>query len=53
MTDPALRLFHILWTKAVGTKDYDKQQWLKFEGLLTRQLQRQSERRKLDRRVSR
>jgi len=21
------RLLHILWTKAVGTKDYDKTQW--------------------------
>lgn len=24
-------LFHRLWTKAVGTSDYDKQEWLEFE----------------------
>lgn len=27
-------LFHTLWSKAVGTKDYDKQQWKRFEILI-------------------
>jgi hypothetical protein len=30
-------LFHTLWTKAVGTKDYDKRQWLEFETKLNDQ----------------
>lgn len=29
-------LFHNLWTKAVGTPDYDKEQWIKLEGILVR-----------------
>lgn len=24
-------LFHVLWTKAVGTRDYDKEQWKQLE----------------------
>jgi len=24
-------LFHMLWTKAVGTEDYDKQEWKEFQ----------------------
>lgn len=24
-------LFHRLWTKAVGTKDYDKKEWMELE----------------------
>ena len=27
-------LFHRLWTKAVGTSDYSKDEWLRFEKLL-------------------
>ena len=27
-------LFHKLWTKAVGTEDYDKSQWIQLENLL-------------------
>jgi hypothetical protein len=28
------RILHILWTKAVGTPDYDKSQWRELETLL-------------------
>lgn len=27
-------LFHRLWTKAVGTDDYDKEQWKRLEKLM-------------------
>lgn len=27
-------LFHTLWTKAVGKEDYDKKEWMEFEGLI-------------------
>lgn len=27
-------LFHKLWTKAVGTENYDKSQWIQLENLL-------------------
>ncbi len=31
MTDQEIhQLFHILWTKAVGTVDYDKGEWKQF-----------------------
>lgn len=31
MTDQEIhQLFHILWTKAVGTVDYDKREWKQF-----------------------
>lgn len=31
----AKSLFHALWGKAVGTPDYDKEQWLQLENVLT------------------
>jgi hypothetical protein len=30
------RLFHILWTKAVGSPTYDKKEWLELEKLIWR-----------------
>jgi hypothetical protein len=27
-------LYHVLWTKAVGTQDYDKKEWKKLGELL-------------------
>lgn len=33
--DEIKKLFHTLWTKAVGTKDYDKKEWQKLAQLLT------------------
>ncbi len=30
-------LFHALWSKAVGTSDYDKKQWLELEREILRQ----------------
>lgn len=31
----AHRALHILWTKAVGTKDYDKQVWKQLDNALS------------------
>lgn len=30
-------IFHTLWTKAVGTKEYDKKEWQKIATLLIKQ----------------
>lgn len=32
------RLFHVLWTKAVGTSDYNKQEWKALLAALDRLL---------------
>ena len=32
----AHHLLHVLWTKAVGTKDYDKKQWQELETAIYR-----------------
>jgi hypothetical protein len=32
-------LFHRLWSKAVGTPDYDKSEWKRFDILLQQNLQ--------------
>lgn len=34
MTKEIRILFLTLWDKAVGTEDYDKDEWLRFEELL-------------------
>ncbi len=36
MNEEIYQLFHILWTKAVGTEGYDKKQWRHMEDLLER-----------------
>lgn len=30
----ARSFFHLLWTKARGCEDYDKEEWLRLEALL-------------------
>ncbi len=35
---PADILLHKLWTKAVGTTDYDKEEWKEFQALLERMI---------------
>lgn len=34
-TNAIHRLLHTLWTKAVGTKDYDKAEWRELEAEIT------------------
>ena len=34
MNDTIRELFHRLWTKAVGTTDYDKKEWQRLEEML-------------------
>lgn len=36
MTEPTHRLFHDLWTNAVGTPGYNKKDWQKLEEILNR-----------------
>lgn len=33
-TEETRRLLHVLWTKAVGTPNYEKPQWMRLERLL-------------------
>jgi len=35
-------LFHALWSKAVGTSDYDKKQWLQLEREIERAVGRKA-----------
>lgn len=32
--------FHHLWTKALNTKDYDKQEWIEFENELKKLIEK-------------
>lgn len=41
-----LELFHKLWTKAVGTPGYNKQEWTKLGNIITDLERRKAERRK-------
>lgn len=36
MDDRLHKLFHTLWTKAVGKRGYDKKEWIEFEALLNK-----------------